>query len=235
MPAAATTASPSPVLREAAPASPPAAAKTRWSSPRGITTRCSWAAALTVTDFTSGVGGDLLDLSHLPGSGVGFDGSNPFLNGYLSFVKSGTDLQLQFDRDGAFDTAFSAKTIALLKNTKRTDLDKSNFNPAYDIPPPIIEGTNRSERINGTDEGEWIYAYNGFDTINANEGNDRLYGGYGNDTLNGGNGNDELYGEMDDDKLFGNGDDRLTGGDGADYLDGGNGSDTYIVDDGRHD
>ncbi|CAK27818.1 Uncharacterized protein wiht hemolysin-type calcium-binding regions [Synechococcus sp. RCC307] len=193
------------------------------------------AAALTITDFTTGVGGDLLDLSQLfRDVAVGFDGSNPFLNGYLDFVKSGTDMQLQFDADGAFDTAFSAKTIALLKNTKRTDLDKSNFNPAYEIPPPIIQGTNRSEKITGSDEGEWIYAYNGFDTVEAKEGDDRLYGGYGNDTLNGGDGNDEIYGEMDDDKLYGgNGDDRLTGGDGADYLDGGNGSDTYIVDDER--
>ena len=195
----------------------------------------SGAAALTVTDFTTGVGGDLLDLSQLfRDVAIGFDGSNPFLNGYLDFVTSGTDLQLQFDRDGGFDTAYSAKTLALLKNTKRTDLDKSNFNPAYDIPPPIIQGTNRSERINGTDEGERIYAYNGFDTINAQGGADRLYGGYGNDTLNGGDGNDELYGELDDDKLYGgNGDYRLTGGDGADYLDGGNGSDLYIVDDER--
>ncbi|QNI52810.1 peptidase family S8 protein [Synechococcus sp. BIOS-E4-1] len=195
----------------------------------------SGAEALTITDFSAGKLGDLLDLSELfTDVAVGFDGSNPILNGYIDLVKDVDDVKLQFDGDGAFDTAFSAVTIALLKNTKRTDLDKTNFNPAFEIPPPTIQGTNRSERINGSDEGEWIYAYNGFDNVNAKGGDDRLYGGYGNDTLSGGAGDDELYGEMDDDTLLGgDGDDRLTAGDGADYLDGGNGSDTYIVDDER--
>ena len=60
------------------------------------------AGPLQITDFQSGMGGDVLDLSSvLAGSAVGYvSGSNPFESGHLSAQQVGADTHIVFDPDG---------------------------------------------------------------------------------------------------------------------------------------
>lgn len=119
-----------------------------------------------------------------------------------------------------------------------------NQNISYNL----IEGKNKSERINGTNGNDLIYGNGGSDTINGNGGNDCIVGGIGADTingnggddvilggggadsLNGGDNSDTLYGEGAADTLRGgNGNDFLYGGDAYDSARGESGSDTCIA------
>ncbi len=92
------------------------------------------AHATVITDFEVGAGHDLLDVSELlRNASTGFDGSNPFSNGYLTLEQSGTDTLLKFDADG-LGADKSAVAIAVLKNVTATDLVADNFNPNFTLP-----------------------------------------------------------------------------------------------------
>ncbi|WP_459748109.1 type I secretion C-terminal target domain-containing protein, partial [Pseudomonas sp. 3A(2025)] len=62
---------------------------------------------LTVTDFATGAGGDLIDVSTLlnysAANGLGYQGGNPLApaNGYLRLIQDGKNTLLQYDEDGA--------------------------------------------------------------------------------------------------------------------------------------
>jgi hypothetical protein len=94
--------------------------------------------ATVITDFEVGAGHDLLDLSELlRNASTGFDGSNPFSNGYLTLEQSGTDTLVNFDADG-LGADKSAVAVAVLKNVTATDLVADNFNPNYPVDSSAI-------------------------------------------------------------------------------------------------
>jgi hypothetical protein len=89
--------------------------------------------ATVITDFEVGAGHDLLDVSELlRNASTGFDGSNPFSNGYLTLEQSGADTLVKFDADG-LGADKSAVAVAVLKNVTATDLVADNFNPNYPV------------------------------------------------------------------------------------------------------
>ncbi|MDO9378485.1 MAG: calcium-binding protein, partial [Nocardioidaceae bacterium] len=84
-----------------------------------ITSPTSGAATTTVTDFTTGTGGDRIDLATVLSviSTTGWDGSaNPFGAGFLQLVQDGSDTLLQWDIDGATG-ASDWNTLYRLQNT----------------------------------------------------------------------------------------------------------------------
>jgi VCBS repeat-containing protein len=211
-------------------------------------------AAILVTDFTAGAGGDAFKLSGEDGSLLslltGWDGSsNPFGSGFLRLQQDGADTLFQWDQDGA-GTDFGWETLAVLQNTDADLFTDANFVPGYhpDGSEPVgetITGTNDGETLTGTFGPDTINALGGDDSVfgqvgadivDGGDGNDFLNGGAGDDVIAGGNqddfivgegGGDQLSGQAGDDILFGeNGDDELAGGDGNDSLDGSDGDDS---------
>ena len=183
----------------------------------------SASAVVTVTDFTTGAGGDKVDLSHLIAYASGYvPDTDPFATGYLRLQQDGNDTQLQWDQDGA-GAGSTWKTMMTFQNTTATNFKLDNFNPAYNP-----NGTGVGLTLTGTTNGEQLLGTVNDDTLNGLDGNDQLYGYQGNDTLDagldndylsGGAGNDSLLGGDGDDNLSGDaGNDTLVGGDGNDYL-----------------
>jgi VCBS repeat-containing protein len=219
------------------------------------------AAAIVVTDFTTGAGGDVFGLSGDDGSLLsllsGWDGgSNPFGSGFLRLQQDGADTLLQWDRDG--DGADSDwETLVVFQNTDPDDFTEANFTPAYhpDGSAPAgqtITGTDDSEALTGTFGNDAITALAGDDSvsglagadnIDGGDGFDSLSGGAGDDVIVGGNDDDFLAGGADDDQLAGDsgndvlfgelGDDQLAGGGGDDSLDGSDGDDVLAGGDGQ--
>ena len=78
----------------------------------------------TIVDFTTGDGGDVLDLHDLlEALGSSHDG-NAFTGGYLRFQQSGADTLVQIDADGGGD---GFVTLATLQNALLTQADTANY------------------------------------------------------------------------------------------------------------
>jgi Ca2+-binding RTX toxin-like protein len=179
-------------------------------------------AAITITDFQAGAGGDVLTAfrdwldNH-------WDGSTPFSGGYYRFQQRGTDTVLQYNylATGKPDDYLD---IVILKNVDMAKLVPENTGgwPADGSTKGLlIEGTADHDTLTGTEVGDTIHGGGGPDDIHGMSGNDILDGGDGNDTLAGGSGNDVIDGGAGNDSLLDDsrtGDDTLTGGDGDDYL-----------------
>ncbi|MCS0631582.1 cadherin-like domain-containing protein [Telluria mixta] len=198
-------------------------------------------AIVTVTDFTTGAGGDRVDLGHLIAYSSGYVGdTDPFATGYLRLQQDGNNTWLQWDQDGASGSG-TWKTMITFQNTTATDFRLDNFYPAYNPNGTGVgvtrTGTTSGEQLDGTVNDDTLNALEGNDALYGYQGNDKLDGGAGNDYLIGGVGNDLLLGGADDDYLYGDaGNDTLMGGDGNDYLSdsqgvntlqGGAGNDTF--------
>ena len=198
-------------------------------------------ASDVITDFYSGIGGDVLDLAALAAK-YGWDRDHPIENGYLRFVQTGADVRVQVDGNGGGNDFM---TLATLKNIHSSQLGAGNLRlslsgaagpaPAAD-PETTLRGTEGADVLRGSIDTDHIIGAGGFDKLTAsigdtlleggsgddgisgNRGNDVLKGGTGQDLMSGGDGRDRLYGEA--------GNDMLLGGAGADALSGGAGYDT---------
>src|SRR5207237_2456079 len=124
------------------------------------------AAALTITDFTTGGGGDIFRLTGADGALldqlIGWDGSsNPF-GSFLRLQQSGADTVLQWDQDGATGGA-NWETLVVFQNATVGDFTDANFAPGYDPDGSVPAGMT----INGTADDDFLEGTIGGDTINA--------------------------------------------------------------------
>jgi VCBS repeat-containing protein len=191
-------------------------------------------AAIIVTDFTAGAGGDRFQLSGNDGALLsllsGWNGSsNPFgSSGFLRLQQSGADTLLQWDQNGTAGGANWA-TLVVFEDSLVGDFTDANFVPGYNPDGSAPAG----QTITGTEDGEALTGTIGNDTINALGGDDSVSGLAGADVINGGDGYDVLSGDADDDVMDGgNDDDILFGGDGNDTITGGTGNDSLFGDNG---
>ncbi|NBQ40512.1 MAG: type I secretion C-terminal target domain-containing protein, partial [Alphaproteobacteria bacterium] len=107
-----------------------------------------------ITDFTVGIGGDILDLSAIhtanlaAGYGDGFAGTEfAYAHSYIKFVQQGADTLVQYDRDG-LGGGYAAKTVALLKNTTAASiLPGVNTSPALSNNLYLIEASKLSSGL----------------------------------------------------------------------------------------
>jgi len=201
---------------------------------------------ITITDFTAGNGGDVLDLGEALNYALQWSSSapNPFANGYLVLVQDGSDVIVREEPLGGDFGSEYARDLFRLENVNAADLTAYNFagyDPAGgDLQRTTVTGTNASEwlsanvggsDIDGLDGNDLLTGDIGNDALNGGAGNDKLNGGSGNDTLNGGIGSDTLEGGLGNDVVRGDdGDDVLTDAWGTDTLDGGAGNDTITID-----
>jgi Ca2+-binding RTX toxin-like protein len=184
----------------------------------------SGSGSITVTDFSTGIGGDRIDWSnHISGALSNWNGGNPFASGHMRLLQSGSDTLLQIDSNGG-GNAYS--TFITFRNTQATTFTTQNlggFPPdGSSVPGQTITGTSASDNLIGSA---------GNDTLNGLGGGDSIRGGAGDDLINGGDGDDSLHGELGSDVVFGGaGNDTLDDDDGgADILRGEGGNDHLII------
>ncbi|ELS47243.1 type 1 secretion C-terminal target domain protein [Microcystis aeruginosa FACHB-905 = DIANCHI905] len=198
---------------------------------------------VVVNDFTSGVGGDVIDLLPLISYTQGYDGvSNPFAssNRFVRVVQSGADVNLQFDVDGS-GTEYGFRTVLTLKNITTASLVRENFvysgvnflpTGAANAAPVNNAGTSANQTINGNTGDDLLNGQGGNDIIRGLAGRDQISGGEGDDSLEGGSGDDSIFGDDGNDILNGDsGNDFLQGGAGDDVLNGGSGRDSLYAED----
>ena len=179
----------------------------------------------TVTDFTPGAGGDVLDVLGLSGAGPG----NPFDSGVLRLRAAGADTLLQWR-----DPAGAYQTVLTLAGLTPGQLGKANFvagiDPRGGSTGLTLTGTANTDVLQGMLLDDTLLGLDGADNLNGGAGDDLLDGGKGNDSLQGGSGNDTLRGGEGDDFLSDGSPGRnlLDGGDGNDQLSGGDGDDTLL-------
>jgi VCBS repeat-containing protein len=77
-----------------------------------------------ITDFTTGAGGDVLDLADILDGFAGYDGTNAISGGYLRFAASGANTLVQVDSDGGGN---GFVTLATLNNVAMTAADTANY------------------------------------------------------------------------------------------------------------
>ncbi|MFV3127867.1 type I secretion C-terminal target domain-containing protein [Niveispirillum sp. KHB5.9] len=205
---------------------------------------------VTISDFTAGANGDIMDLTAILPTLIGLRGSDPFgTHLWVEPVPGGGTL-ITMDRDAAglqyrdfYDEFYGRETLVVLNGVFANDLVAANFAGGM-VPTREVNradgtqtGTAASETLAGGWGNDTINGAGGNDYITDGVGNNSLSGGDGNDTISAGTGSDTLLGGAGDDWLFGgssinNGLDQLSGGDGNDRLegngtlDGGEGDDT---------
>lgn len=178
-------------------------------------------AAVTITDFTPGAGGDRIDIMATARPTAG----NPFASGgSAKLVQRGADtvLQLQSTEENAV-----LQDYLVLRNVQASSLTSDNFVAGFNP-----DGSSRGVTLTGTAAADILTGLWLDDVLQGGGGNDILRGGMGNDRLLGGDGNDALDGERTD-ALDGwgdsnGGDDRLEGGAGNDTLYTGRGNDVLL-------
>ncbi|MDO8811922.1 MAG: DUF4347 domain-containing protein, partial [Gallionella sp.] len=129
-------------------------------------------AVNTITDFTPGVGGEIMDVSPL------FSDPSSIATSYVRFVQSGSDTLFQYDQDGVAGNVYTFQTITIVQGVSATSINAHNFNQLS------REGTASDDVLIGG---------LGVDTIAGGAGNDVLNGVWGDDNLVGGTGDDTYY------------------------------------------
>lgn len=182
---------------------------------------------LTITDFTAGAGGDVIDLNQFmlifPESAtLGF---NPFTSGHVQLIAAGSDTVVAIDYDGEGGNDRVDRLI-LLEGVAIASLTAENF-AGYSPVGAALTGVV----LTGTAQADTLWGTSGNDTLNGGNGDDRLEGGRGNDLIDGGAGNDQIYAMRGDSQLIGGiGDDLIVSSEsGSDTLDGGDGNDRLVV------
>lgn len=184
-----------------------------------------------IRDFTTGAGGDLLNLDDLLLSSS-YIGGNPFTLGYLSLVQSGANTGVYWNHDGPGGDA--ARLMVTLQGVTAAQITAANI--VGGIPPgggeaqgSALTGTSGADTLVGgffDDElaglggADQLEGKIGDDSVAGGNGNDNLIGGYGNDTLSGGDGDDDFFtlSHIFIDGRVAHGDDRLLGGAGNDQF-----------------
>ncbi|MCS0597987.1 DUF4214 domain-containing protein [Massilia agri] len=199
---------------------------------------------LTITDFQTGAGGDVVDLYSFSWN----FSANPFgTAGQARLVQDGSRVLLQIDLDGPAGSGAWASRIAF-ENTRVANFTGANFTqgarPDGSSTGLEIAGTAGNDNLQGGHLDDTIRAGDGNDTLTGNAGADKLYGDAGDDQLSGRDGNDRLEGDDGKDYLYGEeGNDELLGGAGNDILQdqygdnilrGGDGDDGLYVATGRN-
>jgi len=196
---------------------------------------------VTITDFETGDGGDVLDWLGLMANfqptnyfstvfpADTSNPANPIESGQARLVQSGADTLLQYS-DGVL------KTLVVFKNTTVASFTPHNLGILFT--PETTPSTSGNDSFAGTEARDVVRSGDGHDHLNGLGGDDSLVGGAGNDTLDGGAGNDFLRGDAGMDQIRGGaGDDTIDGvgytlnaGDDRDDIDGGDGNDRLTVD-----
>ena len=109
-----------------------------------------------VTDFGSGAGGDVLEVSFLVALSGAYWGGNPFQAsaGYLRWVQSGADTLLQWDRDSVTSGIYDWTTVITLQNLSAYSLSADNIAGSGFLPynqPPVV---NAALADQGTQVGQ---------------------------------------------------------------------------------
>ena len=118
----------------------------------------------TVTDFAVGTDGDLLDLAAIhtsslaAGSGDLWSGSEfAYAHGYISFVQSGANTLVQYDRDG-LNSNSAARTVATLTGVTASQvLAGINSTPAKSDKLYLIETVKFSTGLNEDSDATLTY------------------------------------------------------------------------------
>lgn len=200
-----------------------------------------WSAGnvLTITNFISGPGGDVINVYDLLNH-IGYTGANPITDGYLRLSNISSGMKIQFDPDGKTGPT-SATQAVIIKGLYTADFSVADnlvtSEPPPPPPPPRPADPSDYTLVSQDGDGGYDILYSieniigskfadvihgrgdSANLLSGGAGNDILYGEAGNDTLIGGTGDDILYGGADDD-LF------LMGA-GSDILYGEAGHDTY--------
>ena len=187
---------------------------------------------VVIRDFAAGAGGDSIDVVNSLGSWLtdhmmDWDGqSNPFATGHVKLVQQGSDVLVQFDRDGSdgFEDYQNAEafTVAILKNVSVASLTAANFDGAAPDGSPLVGrtlvGTADADMLIGTVQDDTISGLGGDDRIEGRAGDDRIDGGDGNDVLIGGDGYDIVLGGSGNDQIEDHGRVDISGGIGNDTI-----------------
>jgi Ca2+-binding RTX toxin-like protein len=160
----------------------------------------------TIEDFTTGKGGDVIDVS-----GLWYHYGWSTLDGHVRFVQSGSNTLFQVDQNGGDN---SYVTFAKLLDTNAADIAPENVsteivvtdngknggdqidsspNDSVDL-PPVFDGVEGLETQVGTSGGDSILGTSKDDLLVGGEGDDVLIGYKGDDVLVGGAGADTLRG-----------------------------------------
>ncbi|NNG23159.1 type I secretion C-terminal target domain-containing protein [Telluria aromaticivorans] len=188
---------------------------------------------LTILDFQTGEGGDLVELLRM----INYvDGPNPFSAGNgMRMEQRGADAVLQVRVLEAGQTVY--RDVVVFAGIDKSAIGAANivwgFNPDGTNSGRTITGTSAADQLLGGWLDDSMMGGDGADTLMGQAGDDHLMGGGGNDLLLGDTsspnppgsdssaftGNDHLEGGAGDDQLISTrGNDVLRGGDGNDSL-----------------
>ncbi|MBO3705798.1 MAG: DUF4347 domain-containing protein [Candidatus Accumulibacter sp.] len=125
-------------------------------------------SADTITDFTTGSGGDT---ARIPVARLtNHFGDDPFHSGHARLTQAGADTRLEIDRDG-LDGAGAFQLAATLQNVSKTSLVGQNFGDASWNPQTLI-GTAGADALVGTAVNEVLRGLAGNDTLTGGPGSD---------------------------------------------------------------
>ncbi|OON59686.1 hypothetical protein B0920_20590 [Massilia sp. KIM] len=139
-------------------------------------------STVTIEDFRTGAGGDVLDVFGI----IRYHQASPFSAGYIRVEQRGADTVVQFDRD-AKEAFHGFSDLVTLKNVAISQLTPDNMRYGY-LPDTVLKpGVERragdgGERIAGTADNDLLVGGAGRDLLSGGAGNDQLLGGAGLDT-----------------------------------------------------